>query len=520
MSADFDPYHVWLGIPPDEQPPNRYRLLGIRVFESNPEVIDSAADRQSAHLRTFQGGKHAAITQRLLNEVAAARVCLLNSQTKASYDQQLRSTLASPTPNALAPRQVAGGPDSRVAQAASIPVALSIEAPRAQASAPSPSNWDELIGAHGVPASKLSGALRKRAAASQSITKNTKLVFMAVGGALLAAAAVVVLLANANADAVLTFDWPAGDRTGAALAIDGEPVAIPASGSWEFQCKPGEHQVVATRPAFRFSRQIEMSAGDRQAIVPDWKPKAVLVVNWPLAERAGATLTDNGQLIAVAPHEPIELPVEPGHHVLRVGRANEAPIETVVTIAGDQRQGVSLRLRNTRTLRIEWPIADRQDGKLTIDGTEQPITAGELAFRLDSGRHRVRFIRDGFEPIEETVEVTAGTLKPITPVWVRQKASVAANIETTTTVSVVKTPLTAAKENPTQPAKKETVPADAAAGKKLPVPAAADQKRIAAQLDQDFKAKSSPEDERRVAERLLALADESGTSADERYVAL
>ena len=62
MADDFNPYHVWLGIPPEEQPANHYRLLGIRLFESNGDVIDSAADRQMAHLRTFQGGKHGDLT--------------------------------------------------------------------------------------------------------------------------------------------------------------------------------------------------------------------------------------------------------------------------------------------------------------------------------------------------------------------------------------------------------------------------------------------------------------------------
>src|ERR1700690_1091157 len=87
MSEEFDPYHVWLGIPPEEQPANRYRLLGIRPFESNPGVIDNAADRQMAHLRTVQAGANAKVSQRLLNEVSAARVCLLNAETKAAYDQ-------------------------------------------------------------------------------------------------------------------------------------------------------------------------------------------------------------------------------------------------------------------------------------------------------------------------------------------------------------------------------------------------------------------------------------------------
>ena len=88
--SDFDPYHVWLGIPPEEQPPNHYRLLGITKFERQPDVIASAADRQMGHLRTFQSGKNSTLSQRILNEVAAAKLCLLNSAKKAVYDEQLR----------------------------------------------------------------------------------------------------------------------------------------------------------------------------------------------------------------------------------------------------------------------------------------------------------------------------------------------------------------------------------------------------------------------------------------------
>ena len=28
MSDHFDPYYTWLGIPPEEQPPDHYRLIG------------------------------------------------------------------------------------------------------------------------------------------------------------------------------------------------------------------------------------------------------------------------------------------------------------------------------------------------------------------------------------------------------------------------------------------------------------------------------------------------------------
>lgn len=97
--ADFDPYHVWLGILPNEQPPNRYRLLGIAIYESNEDVIAHAADRQMLFVRQFQAGGHLAESQKLLNEIAAAKVCLLNATAKAKYDAALHEASIS----ALAP---------------------------------------------------------------------------------------------------------------------------------------------------------------------------------------------------------------------------------------------------------------------------------------------------------------------------------------------------------------------------------------------------------------------------------
>jgi serine/threonine protein kinase len=90
---NFDPYYKWLGIPPDEQPPNRYRLLGVKLFETDQDVIESSADRQMAHLKRFAGGRRADLSQRLLNEVSEARACLLDTQAKLGYDTELRRTL-------------------------------------------------------------------------------------------------------------------------------------------------------------------------------------------------------------------------------------------------------------------------------------------------------------------------------------------------------------------------------------------------------------------------------------------
>jgi len=93
MTEQFDPYRKWLGIPPEEQPPHHYRLLGIGLFESDPDTIDHASNRQMTHVRSFQGGAQTEHSQRLLNELSAARVCLLDPGRKSVYDEWLRSHL-------------------------------------------------------------------------------------------------------------------------------------------------------------------------------------------------------------------------------------------------------------------------------------------------------------------------------------------------------------------------------------------------------------------------------------------
>jgi hypothetical protein len=92
--AEFDPYYRWLGIRDKQRPPNHYRLLGLDLFEDNPEVISEAADRQMGHVRTHQTGQYSDISQELLNELAKAKVCLLNRNRKEAYDAHLRKTVA------------------------------------------------------------------------------------------------------------------------------------------------------------------------------------------------------------------------------------------------------------------------------------------------------------------------------------------------------------------------------------------------------------------------------------------
>jgi hypothetical protein len=92
QTPDFDPYHRWLGIPAKDQPATYYRLLGLEAGEADPEVIRDAAEQRMAHVRTYQLGQYAPLSQRILNEIGRAKGCLLNPLEKQKYDAQLRQT--------------------------------------------------------------------------------------------------------------------------------------------------------------------------------------------------------------------------------------------------------------------------------------------------------------------------------------------------------------------------------------------------------------------------------------------
>ena len=52
MPPKFDVLHKWLGIPPAEQPPHAYRLLGIAPFEDDADVIANAADQRMLFIKS------------------------------------------------------------------------------------------------------------------------------------------------------------------------------------------------------------------------------------------------------------------------------------------------------------------------------------------------------------------------------------------------------------------------------------------------------------------------------------
>ena len=103
MAAEFDPYHKWLGIPPQDQPPTHYRLLGIAAFTSDPDVVEHAAEKRIALLCSVPAGPEHKDAQRLLSLIAAAKHCLLVPKHKHEYDRWLSDCIAGSATSSVPP---------------------------------------------------------------------------------------------------------------------------------------------------------------------------------------------------------------------------------------------------------------------------------------------------------------------------------------------------------------------------------------------------------------------------------
>ena len=112
--ADFDPYYQWLAIPPKDQPPNHYRLLGVELFESSVDVIAHAADQRYGPRSFVPDRPYSGLSQKLLNELAAAKVCLLN----AGEEDGLRPALAAAVDYAAASSLACTRPAERPSRSA------------------------------------------------------------------------------------------------------------------------------------------------------------------------------------------------------------------------------------------------------------------------------------------------------------------------------------------------------------------------------------------------------------------
>ncbi|MDR1053930.1 MAG: hypothetical protein LBL39_07115 [Planctomycetaceae bacterium] len=85
----IDVYQVWLKIEAKNRPLSFYQLLRLRQFEDNAEQIRKNYRLLNAHVRKFASGDYVEESQKLLNELAKAMLCLTDAARKLEYDISL-----------------------------------------------------------------------------------------------------------------------------------------------------------------------------------------------------------------------------------------------------------------------------------------------------------------------------------------------------------------------------------------------------------------------------------------------
>lgn len=221
MADTFDAYHKWLGIAPSQQPATHYRLLGIEAFESDADVIEAAANQRMSYLQDFTTGPHVATAQKILNEIAAARRCLLNAEARATYDEQLKQTTAAMDPESGSPEEA---PDQ----------------------------------------------------------ESNPLVTWIVSGVVLTLLSIVVYIfvfsgeenSGGEGPATLVIDWPLDERDGAGVEIAGKQKPLPAQRRVEFNLPLGRHEVVFTRDGYQEIRRGIRFTEEPVKLRLNWRPVA------------------------------------------------------------------------------------------------------------------------------------------------------------------------------------------------------------------------------------------------------
>ena len=278
LPTSFDPLHVWLGIAPEEQPADHYRLLGLRRFEDNDDVIQSATDRQVAHIRQFQRGTHASEAAKLLNRISQARTCLLTPGQKAQYDRQLRLSTGGSRPLKEVPlpkpKQV---PQNRQERSLPRPPRLeqkeSVEVerePMVQGESPS----YERIRRRSSPMERVLPLISTRIGLA-ILAGSVAMVVLSAG---IAALSALLILRSTDGILVVSTDDDVTQKVEVQVLRDGELIRVlSADSNWRLELESGTYElaVVADSGDFRLDRyRVRIEHNREESVVLSRKPES------------------------------------------------------------------------------------------------------------------------------------------------------------------------------------------------------------------------------------------------------
>ena len=346
MSEQFDPYHRWLGIAPEHRPPSHYQLLGIPQFESDLDVIESAADRQMKHVRTFQSGKHVAHSQQILGELSAAKICLLNGDKKEAYDTELKNSLgpvaAAPPPKVAKPptQRMAKPPTQRVAKpptqrATPPPPPATTPAPPAPPPPPPQEMQDsgqvalgELF-AQTDPASPSPGPTKGR-----QRKRGGGCVMFASSALILAIVVAIAVFALLPKSGTLKLTIKNRESVDIVLAIDGHEQEVDLE-NLEFDLSHGEHAVAITSPGYEdFEEVVEIVAGKNAEVDVKLDRLATIEIKIESESMSGLKLQLDGNELTVPSSGELTVASPKGKHTITASNGETDYSKEFFLVAG------------------------------------------------------------------------------------------------------------------------------------------------------------------------------------------
>lgn len=428
----FDPYYAWLGIPP-QQKKHFYSLLGLQLWEGNRDVVDACAGRQTAHLQSFKNGPHGELAQRLLNEVAQARLTLLTPDKKAAYDAKLRPILESAANGPGSSLQSAAGPALRPAKPT--PVA--------------PVKPTQVVAAVPVaPVAPVAGGASLPMAAPMPIGTPIP-AGSPFGGAPQPAGAVPVQGVPARAMPVAAqAPAPAGDAdlglpslpsfgapTPAAASLPGDEFGLSAASA-----AVGLPTLAPPPPPPKEDRGgvpmwVVLVGGFLLIAAPIvggavwWNslPKTgLLVLEIPAEGRNEVVVTVDEKPVALPASGTLEMPLYPGLHRFTASRPgyNDQGGQWKVEIG--QRHAPMGPWQPQQAVLLELGGAEVADVQLEVDGRGVPLAGlptveGALQAPLPAGRRKLRLLRTGHEPFELEFDLSGGQMRKVVPLWTTKR---------------------------------------------------------------------------------------------------
>ena len=183
---------------------------------------------------------------------------------------------------------------------------------------------------------------------------------------------------------------------------------------------PTDEIYPAARPTVATSSTDAKPPQQAQPRKQETPPVGTLVVqpHTAVGDEGSVKLSIDGQEVTAKTGQPWQFPATPGQHRLKAVRPGFEPYEINFLAAAGQRQTVDLEWKRlTTAIRFNWPPFDRTGAQLTIDGELEPLDPAELQFPVPPGQHQIRIVRRGFRVQATTINVSAGTIRTMIPVW-------------------------------------------------------------------------------------------------------